>query len=186
MDAQILDWLTLLMRWFHVITAIAWIGASFYFIWLDLSLETPRPMSRERGLKGELWAIHGGGIYEVAKYESHPEPMPQRLHWFKWEAYSTWLSGTALLFLIYYIKADAYLVGANLWATTPAQAIGASVAFFVAGLALYELLNRVLPDSPATEAIAIVLLTTALSFVSPSIPSRPEPPFCMWAQYWPR
>ena len=103
MDTYFLNWLELIFRWLHVITGIAWIGV-FYFIWLDNSLEDPQ-WKRDNGVKGELWAVHGGGIYEVAKYRLGPAKMPETLHWFKWEAYSTWLTGMALLVLIFYVGA---------------------------------------------------------------------------------
>ena len=93
METYLLDWLSLIFRWLHLITGIAWIGASFYFIWLDNSLENPPQWKKDKGIKGDLWAVHGGGIYEVAKYHGAPEAMPTTLHWFKWEAYSTWLTG---------------------------------------------------------------------------------------------
>ena len=102
MELHILDWVNFLFRWLHVITAIAWIGASFYFVWLDLNLETPPEWKENKGIKGDLWAFHGGGIYEVAKYELAPEKMPGTLHWFKWEAYSTWITGTLLLIVLYH------------------------------------------------------------------------------------
>ena len=82
MESYILDWLQLIFRWLHVITGIAWIGASFYFVWLDNSLEPPPQWKRDKGIKGDLWAIHGGGIYEVSKYQLAPEAMPETLHWF--------------------------------------------------------------------------------------------------------
>ena len=85
------DWFSLFIRWFHVIAGVAWIGASFYFIWLDNNLRTPPKWKQDKGIKGDLWAIHGGGFYEVAKYAYGPEKMPETLHWFKWEAYTTWL-----------------------------------------------------------------------------------------------
>jgi uncharacterized membrane protein len=110
MESYIVDWLGLIFRWLHLITGIAWIGASFYFIWLDNSLETPPQWKKDKGIKGDLWAVHGGGIYEVAKYHGAPEAMPSTLHWFKWEAYSTWLTGMALLVLLYYVGAESYLI----------------------------------------------------------------------------
>ncbi|MEM7098042.1 MAG: urate hydroxylase PuuD [Pseudomonadota bacterium] len=166
MEAQILDWFTFVLRWFHVITAIAWIGASFYFIWLDLSLEPPSEEKSQAGIGGGLWAIHGGGIYEVGKYRSHPTPMPKVLHWFKWEAYSTWLSGSALLIVIYYFKADAYLVGANLWATTAQGAILMSVGYLLGGLALYELFMRYVVKETLGQAVVVLVLVTVLSYVA--------------------
>ena len=89
MEAYALEWVSLIFRWLHLITGIAWIGASFYFVWLDNSLEEPPQWKKDKGIKGDLWAIHGGGIYEVAKYHNEPEKMPETLHWFKWEAYTT-------------------------------------------------------------------------------------------------
>ena len=94
---MLLDWISLFLRWFHVIAGVAWIGASFYFIWLDNNLETPPDWKKQKGIKGDLWSVHGGGFYEVAKYEYGPEVMPEKLHWFKWEAYTTWISGFLLL-----------------------------------------------------------------------------------------
>lgn len=138
----ILEWLNLAFRWFHVVAAIAWIGASFYFIWLDLNLRTPPQWKTDQGVKGDLWAIHGGGIYEVAKYCVRPEVMPQKLHWFKWEAYSTWLSGSCLLILMYYLQAQTYLVGYQTWIQSPGCAIIASILFIVCAQIIYEILLR--------------------------------------------
>lgn len=168
MTAELLDWLNLLVRWAHVITAIAWIGASFYFIWLDLSLQQPSDEKLAKGFAGELWAIHGGGIYEVGKYASHPTPMPTRLHWFKWEAYSTWLTGSALLILLYYVRADTYLVGNNLLIEDPTVAILASVGFLAIGLACYEIIMRTpIGGTVLRQAVALVMLivlASALAF----------------------
>jgi len=141
-SALVLEWLNLAFRWFHVVAGIAWIGASFYFIWLDLSLRTPPQWKADQGVKGDLWAIHGGGIYEVAKYQLRPPEMPVKLHWFKWEAYSTWLSGTGLLILMYYLQAQTYLVGHNTLIQSPGWAVVASVAFIFGGQCIYELLLR--------------------------------------------
>lgn len=137
-----LDWLSLLVRWFHVIAGVAWIGASFYFIWLDNSLRTPPKWKQEKGIKGDLWAVHGGGFYEVAKYQYGPEKMPSTLHWFKWEAYTTWLSGMALLVLVYYFGASAYLIDPKVQALTPALSIIFGLLFILIGWALYELACR--------------------------------------------
>lgn len=137
-----MDWLNLAVRWFHVVAGIAWIGASFYFIWLDLNLREPPAWKKDRGIKGELWAIHGGGIYEIGKYRLRPQVMPERLHWFKWEAYSTWLSGSLLLILLYYLQAKTYLIGADSWLDTPGQAIAASLIFIALGQVVYEVLLR--------------------------------------------
>ena len=106
MEAYLLDWVNLLVRWAHVIVGVAWIGASFYFIWLDDHLEP----SRDPRLAGELWAIHGGGFYRAEKYKLGPEQLPATLHWFTWEAYWTWITGFALLVLMYYVNAELYLI----------------------------------------------------------------------------
>lgn len=138
MEGIVLEWLVFALRWLHVVAAIAWIGASFYFIWLDQSLVKPGPEKAGLDLRGELWAIHGGGIYEVGKYRLAPPRMPERLHWFKWEAYTTWLSGFALLLALYWLRADSYLIGPNTWITTSSAAIASSALFLLAVLALYE------------------------------------------------
>lgn len=170
MEILILDWATLLARWLHVIFGIAWIGASFYFIWLDLSLEAPSEAKSRQGLGGELWAIHGGGIYEVGKYRLGPPAMPARLHWFKWEAYSTWLSGVALMTLLYYLQPTNYLIGAAAWFEAPGAAICGSVAFLLVGLGLYEGAMRTpLAGRPILAAAAgLVLLVgaSALAFAA--------------------
>jgi uncharacterized membrane protein len=142
MEAYLFDWLNMFFRWFHVITGVAWIGASFYFVWLDLSLREPPQWKKDKGIKGDLWAIHGGGIYEVAKYQLEPEVMPKKLHWFKWEAYSTWLSGFALMTVMYYWGADQYLIDPSKMDLTQFQAIGISLAFLVAVFIFYEALAK--------------------------------------------
>jgi uncharacterized membrane protein len=142
MEAYLFDWLNMFFRWFHVITGVAWIGASFYFVWLDLSLREPPQWKKDKGIKGDLWAIHGGGIYEVAKYQLEPEVMPKKLHWFKWEAYSTWLSGFALMTVMYYWGADQYLIDPSKLDLTQLQAIGISLAFLVGGFVFYEALVK--------------------------------------------
>ena len=140
MENYLLDWLQLLFRWLHVITGIAWIGASFYFVWLDNSLEQPPRWKAGKGVKGDLWAIHGGGIYEVAKYRLAPEKMPETLHWFKWEAYTTWLTGMVLLMLVFYIGADAYLIDPRVAELSQWQAIGLGIGSLALGWIAYELL----------------------------------------------
>jgi uncharacterized membrane protein len=142
MEAYIFEWLSLFFRWFHVIAGIAWIGASFYFIWLDLSLREPPEWKKEKGIKGDLWAIHGGGFYEVAKYQLGPQTMPKKLHWFKWEAYTTWLTGFALLAIIYYWGATQYLLDPQKMVLTPIQGIAISLGFLLVGVGLYEAMLR--------------------------------------------
>lgn len=137
-----IDWLSLFVRWFHVVAGVAWIGASFYFIWLDNSLKEPPKWKKDKGIKGDLWAVHGGGFYEVAKYSYGPEKLPEKLHWFKWEAYSTWLSGFALLILVYYFGASAYLIDPSVMQLEPSMAIALGVSFIFVGFGIYELACR--------------------------------------------
>ena len=166
-NGLIVEWLNLAFRFFHVVAAIAWIGASFYFIWLDLSLREPPKWKQEQGVKGDLWAIHGGGIYEVAKYSLRPQVMPQKLHWFKWEAYSTWLSGTGLLILMYYLQAQTYLVGYNTLIQSPGMAVIASIGFLLGAQCIYELLLRTpLVKRGLLFAFVLLLLISAASYLA--------------------
>jgi uncharacterized membrane protein len=144
MDAHYLEFLSMLVRWLHVIAGIAWIGSSFYFIWLDNSLDAPAPDSdaAKKGVGGELWAVHGGGFYNPQKYTVAPAALPEKLHWFKWEAYTTWLSGTALLVLVYWLKAGAMMVDANVRAISPAQAVGVGAASMIGSWIVYDLLCK--------------------------------------------
>lgn len=163
MESFILDWLSLVLRWLHLIAGIAWIGASFYFIWLDNSLTQPPQWKKDRGIAGELWAIHGGGIYEVGKYALAPKEMPAQLHWFKWEAYATWISGSLLLIAIYYFRADFYLVGQNKWLQQPAWAIACSLLFLMAGLLVYEILLKYLAQRSTLLFSSLLCAFIALS-----------------------
>jgi len=143
MEAYASDWLQLILRWVHVITGIAWIGASFYFVWLDNSLAPPRDAAdADKGVGGELWAVHGGGFYVVRKFRVAPERLPATLHWFKWEAYWTWISGFALLVLMYYLNARAYLIDPNVADLVPWQAVSLSVTVILAGWLFYDQLCK--------------------------------------------
>ena len=145
METYLLDWANLLLRWLHLITGIAWIGASFYFVMLDNSLKPPKKAADgTRGVFGELWAVHGGGFYCSQKFPIGPkgEPLSDDLHWSKWEAYSTWLSGMSLLAVVYWIGASSYLIDPKVMALTPAAAVGISVAFLAAGWVVYDFLCR--------------------------------------------
>jgi uncharacterized membrane protein len=143
MEAYAVDWLQLILRWVHLITGIAWIGASFYFVWLDNSLRPPRDRAdADKGVGGELWAVHGGGFYVVRKFKVAPEVLPGTLHWFKWEAYWTWISGFLLLVVMYYFNARAYLIDPGVAGLAPWQAIGLSLAFIVAGWLFYDQLCK--------------------------------------------
>ena len=117
----LLDWLEFAVRWLHVVTAIAWIGSSFYFIALDLGLHRDRALAS--GADGEEWQVHGGGFYHIEKYLVAPDRMPADLVWFKWESYATWLSGFALLCLVYYLGADLFLIDPAVMDLAPWQAI---------------------------------------------------------------
>ena len=138
--AYVMEWANLLLRWLHIITGIAWIGASFYFIALDNSLETPKVANPL--VKGEQWSLHGGGFYHKQKYKGAPASMPTTLHWFKWEAYWTWLSGFALFVLIYWGQASTYLIDPGVLDMAPWVAIGLSLALIVAGWVAYDQLCR--------------------------------------------
>ena len=161
-ESYIVDWIQLIFRWLHLITGIAWIGASFYFVWLDNSLENPPQWKKDKGIKGDLWAIHGGGIYEVAKYSRAPEQMPAHLHWFKWEAYTTWLTGMVLLIVIYYFGADAYLIDKRVADLSQWQAIGIGVAYLAGGWIFYELLCRS-PLGKNAYVIGTILILAAVA-----------------------
>jgi uncharacterized membrane protein len=163
MESYIVDWFSLLFRWLHMITGIAWIGASFYFVWLDNSLQHPPEWKLKKGIKGDLWAIHGGGIYEIAKYQLQPESMPTTLHWFKWEAYTTWLTGMVLLSIIYYLGADSYLIDKRVADISQWQAIAIGLGFLLGGWVAYELLcsSRLGRNGYVIGAILIVAAVLA-------------------------
>ena len=140
----VLEWLNLILRWLHVITGIAWIGASFYFVWLDNTIRPPAAGSdlAAKGVSGELWAVHGGGFYNPQKYLNAPPELPRELHWFKWEAYSTWLSGFALLTIVYYFNAQAMMVDQTVADLSSWQAVGIGIGSLVVGWTVYDLLCR--------------------------------------------
>jgi len=144
MDAYLLDWANLLLRWAHVITAIAWIGSSFYFVFLDSSLTPPLdPALKDKGVDGELWAVHGGGFYHPQKYLVAPKSLPEHLHWFYWESYSTWLTGMGLFTVLYLFNAGSFLVDKSVHAWSPGVAIAASLAFLLVFWILYDTICRV-------------------------------------------
>jgi uncharacterized membrane protein len=132
------EWLNLAIRWLHLTAGIAWIGSSFYFVWLDNHLRAPA----EGGASGELWSVHGGGFYHNQKYQVAPRQMPDQLHWFKWEAYFTWISGFSLLVLIYYVGATSFLIDPAKAALSPAQGIAIGLASLALGWLIYDLLCR--------------------------------------------
>jgi uncharacterized membrane protein len=140
MDIYLLDWASLLLRWLHVITVIAWIGASFYFVWLDNHLVKPTADDlKAKGVDGELWAVHGGGFYNPQKYLVAPGNLPQDLHWFYWESYWTWMSGFALFVVLYLCNASQMLIDPRVYAWgAPWQAVAAALVFLLAGTVVYE------------------------------------------------
>lgn len=143
MEAYAGEWLQLLIRWVHLITGIAWIGASFYFVFLDNSLLPPaKKEDADAGIGGELWAIHGGGFYHAQKFRVAPATLPEPLHWFKWEAYWTWMSGFALFAVMYYAHADVYMIDKSVADLAPWQAVALSVALLVAGWVFYDQLCK--------------------------------------------
>ena len=130
------EWLSLTLRWLHVVAAIGWIGSSFYFIHLDLSLKPEHGLPE--GVQGEAWQVHGGGFYRIMKYLVAPSQMPEELTWFKWEAYTTWLSGFALMVVVYYLDADLFLVDKSILDLTPLQAGLFSLGSLALAWLLYE------------------------------------------------
>ncbi len=165
LDPYVTDWLNLLIRWLHVIAAIAWIGASFYFVLLDQSLESPTKVEDLRdGVGGELWEVHGGGFYHVKKYKVAPPVLPEHLAWFKWEAYTTWLSGFALMVVLYYFNASAYLIDPAVADLTPWQAVGISVGLLVAAWVVYDVLCRLLVGHGVVLWLLIVAFTTVAAW----------------------
>ncbi len=140
MDAIVWDWLSFAVRWLHVITGIAWIGSSFYFIALDLGLR--KRAGLPDGVGGEAWQVHGGGFYHIQKYMTAPASMPEELTWFKWEAYMTWLSGFFLLLMVYYARADLFLIDQMVLDLAPWQATAIGIGGLASGWLVYDLLCR--------------------------------------------
>jgi uncharacterized membrane protein len=167
----LLDWLNFLVRWLHLITGIAWIGASFYFVWLDNHLREPPPELKARGVAGHLWAVHGGGFYNPQKYLVAPPELPRELHWFKWEAYVTWLSGFALLAIVYYANAQAMMAGAVPVGSAALVAIG--LASLVVAWVVYDLLCKALGDRPAVfGALFFVFMLAATALLEQVLGGR--------------
>ncbi|MEL6607745.1 MAG: urate hydroxylase PuuD [Pseudomonadota bacterium] len=163
--AILMSWLEFAVRWLHVITAIAWIGSSFYFIALDLGLNR----DIDGPADGEEWQVHGGGFYHVQKYLVAPDAMPEHLTWFKWESYATWLSGFAMLALVYYLGAEFYLIDPTVADLSAWQAVGLSMASLALGWVVYDLLCKSpLGDHPTAMMVALfgVIVAMALFYTS--------------------
>ena len=160
MESYIFDWLNLLLRWLHVIVGIAWIGASFYFVFLDSSLVKPTdPALKEKGVDGELWAVHGGGFYNPQKYMVAPKHLPEHLHWFYWESYWTWMSGFALFVVLYLFNAQTFLIDKNVFAWgSSAAAIAASLVYLVMGWVVYDGICRVFGQKKNGDLIVGILV----------------------------
>jgi uncharacterized membrane protein len=170
METYLLDWANLLLRWLHVITAIAWIGSSFYFVFLDSSLVPPADDKlRAEGATGELWAVHGGGFYHPVKYAVAPPKLPPHLHWFFWESYSTWLSGFALFTVTYLWNAGTYLVDKSLMDWSPGAAIAVALGFLAVFWVLYDAICRIFGPRRNGDAIVgllVLLLVVVASWLA--------------------
>ena len=167
MDAYLLDWANLLLRFAHVVTAIAWIGSSFYFVFLDNSLTRPSdPALLDKGVGGELWAIHGGGFYHPQKYAVAPKTMPEHLHWFYWESYATWLTGFGLFTVLYLFNAGSFLVDKSVHDWSPALAIAAALGFLVAGWIVYDAICRVFGQRRNGDLIVALGVVVYVVFAS--------------------
>ena len=166
MEAYLLDWLNILVRWLHFLTGVAWIGSSLYFIWLDNHLEEPRDSGdSEKGVGGEVWSVHGGGFYHAQKYKVAPAVLPDTLHWFKWEAYSTWLSGIFLLGLVYFLGAEIYLIDRSVADLSVIMAISISVGFIAGGWIVYDLMCKSpLAKDDRVFAMALLLMSSVLAW----------------------
>jgi uncharacterized membrane protein len=159
------DWGNLLFRWLHVVAAIAWIGSSFYFIALDDHLRPPADeRDARRGVGGESWEIHGGGFYRIEKFRVAPETLPEPLHWFKWEAYTTWLSGFALMIVVFYVHAGTYLVDPGVADLSSGEAVAISIGGLVLAWVVYDALCRVLGDRQLLLALAVLAFVCVSSW----------------------
>ena len=166
MEAYLLEWANLLLRWVHVITAIAWIGSSFYFVFLDNNLEKPKsPDLLEKGVDGAIWAVHGGGFYNPQKYLVAPKKIHTKLHWFYWESYSTWLTGFALFTVLYLYNASTYLIDKSLMDWQPGAAISVALAFLVVFWMVYDLVCQAFGFRKNGEFIVGILMMGVIAFM---------------------
>ena len=170
MESYLLDWANLLLRWVHVITAIAWVGSSFYFVFLDSSLTPPTdPELQRQGVSGELWAVHGGGFYHPVKFAVRPPELPAHLHWFYWESYSTWLTGFSLFTISYLWNASTYLIDKSVMDWAPATAVAAALGFLVVFWFAYDAICRIFGERKHGDAIVgglVALMVCAATWLA--------------------
>ena len=157
------DWIELVVRWVHIVTGVTWIGTSFYFNWLNNHVRPPE--TPEEGVAGDLWSVHGGHFYRVVKYRVAPEKLPKVLHWFKWEAYFTWISGACLLALVYYLNAETFMVDPMVRPLQPWVAVLIGIGTLVGGWLVYHLLCKSpLGKMPLPFGVVMFALLTAVAF----------------------
>jgi len=170
METYLLDWANLLLRWAHVVTAIAWVGSSFYFVFLDSSLTPPTdPDLQRQGVSGELWAVHGGGFYHPVKFAVRPPQLPGHLHWFYWESYSTWLTGFSLFTISYLWNAGTYLVDKSVMDWSPQAAVAVALGFLVVFWLAYDVICRVFGPREGGDRIVgllVALLVCAAAWLA--------------------
>jgi uncharacterized membrane protein len=170
MESYLLDWANLLLRWVHVITAIAWVGSSFYFVFLDSSLTPPTdPELQRQGVSGELWAVHGGGFYHPVKFAVRPPELPAHLHWFYWESYSTWLTGFSLFTISYLWNASTYLIDKSVMDWAPATAVAVALGFLVVFWLAYDAICRIFGERKHGDAIVgglVALMVCAATWLA--------------------
>ena len=167
MQGYILEWLNLLGRWVHLVTGIAWIGASFYFVWLDNSLREPKlAADAELGVGGEIWSVHGGGFYHAQKYKIAPPELPQTLHWFKWEAHTTWITGMFLLSIMYWYQAEIYLIDPSVMALSKPVAVALGMLTIAVGWIVYDqLCKSAIGKNENRLSIAMLVFVSVAAFV---------------------
>lgn len=163
MEVNLPEWLNLAIRWLHITAGIAWIGSSFYFMFTDASLRPNKALDKKA--HGETWQVHGGGFYHIVKYLVAPDRMPDELHWFKFEAYFTWISGFSLLAVIYYLGADAFLIDPDVMDLTAPQAIFVSIIMLAGGWILYDFICKSpLGENTGLLALLVFLLTVGAAW----------------------
>ena len=167
MEAYFLDWVNLLLRWVHVITAIAWVGSSFYFVFLDNNLIRPSaPDLVSKGVDGAMWAVHGGGFYNPQKYMVAPKNIDTKLHWFYWESYSTWLSGFALFTVMYLWNASTYLIDKTLMDWPPAMAVAVALSFLIGFWFIYDTVSRLFGFRRNGELVVAGVMLCVVAFAA--------------------